>query len=36
MSDVFVVKIGTESLLDFENSEKIQKLVDAIVTKTRE
>jgi glutamate 5-kinase len=36
MSDVIVVKIGTESLIDFENSEKIQRLVDAIVTKTRE
>ena len=36
MSDIFIVKIGTESLHDFESSPKVNKLVESIINKTRQ
>ena len=36
MNDTIVVKIGTESLMDFEQSEKVQKLVDTIISQTKQ
>lgn len=36
MSNIIIVKIGTESLQDFETSEKVSKLVDSIVQKHHE
>lgn len=36
MSDIIVVKIGTESLVDFENSEKISVLVHSIAKKIQQ
>jgi glutamate 5-kinase len=36
MTNIIIVKIGTESLVDFEDSEKIKRLIDAIADKNRE